>query len=327
MQRRGVEVRRGDVTVFVEVCELIKWEDALDVIFTVSVSEGLQKARVCAHPDARWVCSLFPHDGEEVTRAHVLNVMRDQRNDARALFFRHVFREEEGEDAGTLLRSAAALGYAPAQAEVADGHLANERFRWAQRAGAQFDRKGLYALATCYEDGDGCAQDMQMAAAVMKVAAQLGHAAAQCAYGSEFEASDWRRYHWYGRSALGGYYEALGLFLLESVLEVVALFESGGSGQSVFEIGDVFKALLNNERQAVLRGRETVMTGLDMPREYPQEWSAIQKCMRLRDEWSAAAKAAVDCWVLIGLKTAVVPPEIRNLISQSIWAQRTDWRL
>jgi hypothetical protein len=304
----------------VERSELIKWADALDILCprgitptTASCREGLLKARACAHPDALWLCSLFPVD--EVTLEHVLEVMNGQGNDPRALFVRSCASEEDADE----LRRAADLGYAPAQARLAFYHDdMNERFRWAHMAASQDNRDGLYLIAECYDEALGCERNEAMSAAAFKSAAELGQVMAQCAHGDfAFAASDWRRYYWFGKSVLGGHYDAA-LCLIDSVVDVIARFESGGPGQSAFEIGSVFKVLLNIERQ-------TVLEDMDIPEEWPQEWLAIQQCMRLHDEWLAAAKAAVDCWVGIARQTKVVPTELRVMIAQWIWAQRVDW--
>jgi TPR repeat protein len=142
-----------------ERAELIKWWDALDLLFTHSErdTEGIQMARECQHPDAQWLASLFPPD-ENVKREHLLSVMLAQGNDPRALYIAWKVGNRRTEE---LLLRAAEMGYAPAQAGLVHFmlHDGESAFRWAERSAAQLDREGLFRLARCLHRGMGCPRD------------------------------------------------------------------------------------------------------------------------------------------------------------------------
>jgi hypothetical protein len=95
--------------------QLIEWWDAMDTITgqrtTKDIAKGLQMARKCKHDDASWLASLFPNDAL-VTKAEMTNVMLAQSDDRRAMFLAFFL----GGAKDLLLRRAAEMGYAPAQA-------------------------------------------------------------------------------------------------------------------------------------------------------------------------------------------------------------------
>ncbi len=106
--------------------ELIKWWDALDMVsnrmyltpeMEPELDKGLAMARQCRHPDAQYLCSLFP-PSRSVTFNRFLAVLKAQGEDARTLYLRWMMlRDTTGEDV-SVLRRAADKGYGPALAEL-----------------------------------------------------------------------------------------------------------------------------------------------------------------------------------------------------------------
>ncbi len=154
-------------------------------------------ARECQHPDAKWLCSLFPIDAP-LTRKGLLGVMAEQGEDPRALFIRSRLAKDN-----VMKQRAAELGYAPAQADWAhDCPVAAEQIVWAEKARAQGDLYGTYRLARLLLKGG---RDRDKAIALFGEAAEQGHVSAQFHFGKErFAEGDWQRYRWWGRAAAGG---------------------------------------------------------------------------------------------------------------------------
>ncbi len=178
--------------------ELIKWADVLDVISS-RLNEGLLMARRCYHPDALWLCTLFPDASAPVREDQVLAVMKVQSENPRALFIRYQIRRDT-----VVLGCAAELAYAPAQAAWARICYNEERFAWAEKAAAQGSRLGLFLLGQFLWNGTSCEMDHDRAVRLWKEAAELGDRCAQFHYGrSAFSENDRQRYHWWGKSAVG----------------------------------------------------------------------------------------------------------------------------
>jgi hypothetical protein len=105
----------------VERAVLIEWFNALavltgrDGVTEQDMNAGLKLARTC-HPDAVWLCSLFP-DGEEVTEEvteeEMAEVLLAQGDDVRAQYLACTLSYQANRR--SMLRHAAEKGYAPAQ--------------------------------------------------------------------------------------------------------------------------------------------------------------------------------------------------------------------
>jgi hypothetical protein len=139
----------------VERAEQVKWWDALDVLCSRHFARGLEMARQCLHPDAQWLCSLF-RAGVEVTRERMREVMLQQGDDPRALFFAccdgplqgNVLTRAAETGArlhGNVLRRPAEMGYAPAQGRLATLCRGEEAFPWAASGGAGRSNRDLHA--------------------------------------------------------------------------------------------------------------------------------------------------------------------------------------
>ncbi len=258
----------------------------------------MELARGCRHPDAQWLCSLFPEDVTNLEQ--MLRSLEAQGDDARALYMRgHTQRNER------LIWRAADLGFAPAQAAWAGRVEGDSRMAWLERA-AQGHRNGLAELAVCLRDGGHCPIDLVRAAALFKEAAELGHVMAAFDYGQvAFAAEDWRRYHWWRMAAARG---TTFMFLEKAALEQVERFDKGegGAGRVVFELGRALKARPEGRPLDERKAR------------------AVARCVQLHDEWVAWAKAAIQTWTAIGRRLGV-GKDIRVVIVKLLWADRAAW--
>jgi hypothetical protein len=171
--------------------ELIKWWDVLDKLErrkrVVRVDSALAMARECQHPDARWLAALFPV-GVAVTEDHLREVMLEQGEDVRAMFIASRCGDTR------LLRRAAELGYAPAQAVIGMGTDDGE-IEFAKKAAAQGNRVALFLMGRSFNHGFEGARDGPKAVAYFKAAAELEHPTAQYFYGElAFGPLNWKRY-------------------------------------------------------------------------------------------------------------------------------------
>ncbi len=293
--------------------EQIKWWDALDILCGLGrakdIAKGLQLARVSHHPDAHWLCSLFPDVGATVTKAQVLNVMKEQGEDPRAIFIHSRIRHDRA-----LLRRAAELGYANAQAEWVWFCEDEDRCAWIENAAAQGNRAALFWLGQGLWGAQGCENDHNRAIELWKEAAELGHSKAQFLYGLKgFLASDWQRYRWWGRSAARRQMLAT-MELPTAAKEHLKQFDEGeGSRRVLFELGSAFKGHVDAANDTVFDRRVDV-----------EELRVMLRCVELHDEWTTAAKAAIECWVAAGIRHRVMK-DIRVVIARLAWEEPWAW--
>ncbi len=292
--------------------DLIRWRDLLDSLTSTQVlcdvNRGLQLARQSQHPDAQWLCSLFP-GVEDRTNEELLRVMKTQGVDRRALYVRS--RRSET----TLLRRAAELGYAPAQARWSSYCSGAERLEWAQKAAAQGDRAGVSALATCFWFSVGCEEDKTKARALWREAAELGEVSAQFVHGAEgCTQNDWQRYRWWGMAAARGENVA-GQEMVGATSEQLQWWEEGAcDGRVVFELGAAF------------RGHVDVMAGtcFGFSVDSNDDLKAVQRCIELLNEWVALSKSAIETWIGIARRLHVVK-DIRLMIAWLLRAEPWAW--
>lgn len=294
--------------------EQIKWWDALDRLGW-SFAECLNLARKCLHPDARWLCSLFPLPSEgNVTPERALALFQSLgEDDARVLFFRSRIHSSE-----YWLRRSAAMGYAPAQGLLPSiARECNDVFELAQSAAAQGDRNGLACLAWCYWTANGCVKDPDKAKALWKEAADLGNHSAQHNCGVlTFAENDWRRYHWLGKAAAGRGFGRTKPMLLAAARKYLDLHRQGqGSGRVLFEIGLVFKGHVDVEKCTIFGAKTT-----------PDMMPAVLGCIQAHDEFVLVAKEAIECWIAVGRRLRkFVSKDIRLMIARLLWEQRAEW--
>ncbi len=150
---------------------LSEWYDVLqDLRSFWREAQGLLQARHCAHKDAQWLSSLFPVALDR--RSELVSTLKAQGDDPRALFLSGDRVERA---------RAAAMGYAPAQAELAlrlEEEGRGKGLEWAEKAAAQSDRDALFLCAECYREGFGCKEDLEKARVFCEEAAELGQAEA-----------------------------------------------------------------------------------------------------------------------------------------------------
>jgi hypothetical protein len=127
--------------------EEVKWWDALDAFGApfYSCKDALRLARLSRHPDAVWLCSLFP-PGASLVREDMKRVLEALGGDDPRVMFLVSYLEPlsvRRDSELALLRRAAELGYAPAQALLSVCcRSEDERMAWAEAAASQGDRNG-----------------------------------------------------------------------------------------------------------------------------------------------------------------------------------------
>jgi hypothetical protein len=299
----------------VDRTEMIKWGNALDVLYgrlpdhpEHGVEKGLQRARECLHPDARWLAALFP-SGVAVTRRGMQEVMREQGDDMRAGFL--LWKLSVESDAELLTRAAEA-GYAPAQAEMFDRcRNSVEKFAWAEKAVAVGDRQGLYRLARCWRHGYGCTANNKRAIELYRQAAELEDSLAMHQYGGfGFGARDWERYHWWGRAAERGYDS---FFLCAALLLLVPLFEDGECGRTLHTIGPVIRRNLDVAKCASF--------GRTLDR---YDCGKLERVVELYAAMLTRVRHAIDCWSMAGWLRGLVK-DMRVVIAKMAWAEAWRW--
>ncbi len=187
--------------------ELSKWYAARNVLLgqhgaKVDFGRGLQMAKHCQHEDAKWLVALI--HSPMTTAEEARDIFLDLSEDARGVFW-SLYVRTQGEDA-TMVQQAAKMGYAPTQAMMAVWSKGGKHARWAEMAAAQHDPSGLYCLALCKWNGDGCEKNEDKALLLFKEAAELGSHFAQGCYGEfAFTDSQWERYAWWERAAVNGF--------------------------------------------------------------------------------------------------------------------------
>jgi hypothetical protein len=304
-----------DVDIDTSMTEQIKWWDVTDALAEVAqkgqerLEEALLLLRDCQHPDAQWLAALFPAD-VEVTREGMLDALRQHGEDARALYVTFLL---DADRTGVLLREAAEMGYAPAQAQLSNFITVDEQesFLWAEASGEAGDRDGLFQLGFCYLSGVGCTKDVDTAIELFHEAAQLGSAAAQFFYGeTAFGDHDWQRYHWWGCAAARGF--GSGLFCA-AILRLLPSFESGELGGILHEVAPVLR-----QHPGV-----TALNASDVPFSFP-DLLKFDRVVELHEAMLDRARQAIACWSVCGRRRGVVK-DMRVVIAKMAWEEVWRW--
>jgi hypothetical protein len=281
-----------------------KWADVLDRLGNVSggFERVLREARECRHPDAVWLVSLFPA-GETVTRKRAREVLLEQGEDPRALFFVARLSKNDKEK----MERSARLGYAPAQVMMSLRSDTVDCFKWASLAAENGDRGGLCELGRRYRYGLGCAADRDKAIDLFRQSAELGDAAAQGMYAEiGFGKFDWQRFHWWARASrrsLAGYF-------CSAVCDLAPLFQQGQHSRIVHEVAPVIRKNLDSD-VASYRIEEP------MARE-------LRRVLKVHEVMTARGRDAIACWSMCALRLGMVK-DMRVVIAMLVWAEPWRW--
>ncbi len=289
--------------------ELIKWCHARQVFFREGrFIEGLELAQQCDHLDARFLVSLFSSGGgEPKMRGEAAAVFLAQGNDGRCLCWA---AECNASIASDLLRRSAESGYAWGQAMYGYGfsHFVQPR-PWLEKAVAQGERAGMQHLALLLWDGEFGSEDRPRARQLWQEAAELGDPDAQyylatlcsddCSLGQVI---------WLRRSVTQFNTQQTSLYLLiDDTEREVGLYDNGGSGRIVFELGMALHGRMISLMQ--LTGRKMHFSNM---------------AVALFKQWCAEAKRAILCWIWLSRDAGVVR-DIRLMIGDLIWEERAAW--
>jgi hypothetical protein len=309
-----------------EVKRQVVWRQIRTLLSNGFISEALKVASSSEHPDAVWLWNLFAgRDCERAKDAKRL-FLECETNVARALSLAYVTNDLESlfsrEDSTGLLKQAAELGDAFAQANLAKRTAGKERFAWAEKSAAQDEVEGFKVLARCFKDGEGCKQDGALERVCTHVAALMEDRESMELFGKSFFLhSDALRYLWLGRAAGCGLVETL-------YCEVVDHWRWMLSGQGfpkvVFAIGCLLKGNVNVETRQIF-GRDVFLfaaekTDFDY---FDQVIEPAKDCISLFDIQTNCCKLAVDAWTVIALRNNVVK-DIRKMIGMMVWNCRGD---
>jgi TPR repeat protein len=233
----------------IPLATLLEWYKIRDTFFGHNLVDqniplALELASSCQHPDARWLVEVCA--GKDLTKeedaSRVFSALGQ--NDARALCFMWCC------NVGDLapLRRSAELGFAFAQAWMADRTRGEEKFKFAQLAAAQGERDGLHWLGCCFRDGIGCKKDFDKAKEKFLLASELGYVWAMIGLGHLLDKSNPQRWRWWGRAAaLGDNFN-----FLPNFAEQVELFNTGcRSAVVMLLIGQAFQGHVNEQARTI----------------------------------------------------------------------------
>jgi hypothetical protein len=299
----------------IPLATLLEWYKIRDTFFgrnfvSRNIPLALEMAGSCQHPDARWLSEACAgkdvnteEDGKKVFSAL-------GQNDARALCFMWGCCEEDEEEDFSLLRRSAELGFAFAQALIAQENPGPEEFKFAQLSAAQGERDGLFQLGFCFYDGEGCDEDRDKAKENFLRASELGRVSSMLWLGTMLSESDPQRWRWWGQAAAAGEAE----YMLRNFAKQVRCFNAGfGSSAVMFAIGRALQGHVNEEARRIFNdGR-----GFD-------SWiGPAKQAIAFYLAQLEATKDSMRAWTQVGIKLKVVK-DVRKLIAKLIWDSREE---
>lgn len=277
------------------VDNLVAFYDARELFISWrDYRKGFVLLQQCPHPEAVYVCSLFPR-GLPKTKEEIAATFLAQGTAIATCYagFFYVFRNE-------LFYDAARRGVPLAMAECAWFERGAIRFEWAQKAAKAGEREGMMLLGDCFWRGDGCVQDTVQATEMYKQAADLGHEHGMINYAvRRFSRDDFERYEWFGRSCVtSGHWYAL----VDETLEHVRRYDDGnGNVACLFVIG---RAWNGHENRVANRHRTTVC-----------------RAVRMYKETIEQARAAVLCWLLCARYRGLYK-DVAKIVAAMVWTDR-----
>ena len=297
---------RNDVPLAV----LLEWYNIRDTFFgdnfvSQNIPLALHLAASRQHPDACWLTTVcIGKDLKTFEDAKRVFVALGQ-NDARALCLLWCLFDEDEQEHSTLLRRAADLGFAFAQAEMAKKTNGKERFRIAGLAAAQGERDGFYVLGNCFRVGNGCDQDLEKAKQNLLLASNQSSVWAMIELGRLLDESDPQRWQWWGCAAARG---ASFHFLGDFVKQVERLNSGSGCAAVVFAIGQALRGHVNEEAGTIFARMV----------DFNSFFGPAKQAIAFYEAQIKACRKAVDFWTLAGIRLKVVK-DIRKVIAKLIW--------
>ncbi len=274
------------------------------------ISAALTLARLCKHPDAVWLASIF--EGLTVlTENEARAVFVLHQNDARAVCFAWWLTDGRRNDL-SLLRRAADMGNAFACSSLCEflwHENEQECFCLAQAAAARLERFGFHWLGICFAVGIGCAKDANLAERNFLIAAELGDPFAARKYCNFLKAAEPARWIWLGRSTSDG-----DIAFLDSFVRPVEKFFSCGCGSTaavVFAIGRALKGKIDEGKREIFGNKE----------KFDACVGPASQAVDFYEHQIKSARAAVDAWTMVATRFGVVQ-DMRIVIGEIIWEQR-----
>jgi hypothetical protein len=156
-----------------------QWLEIRDIFFghncvKQDITRALELANACPHKEALWLTSVFAGKTASTKRESFVVFLGLGENDARGLCFAALLDDgAQKEKSFVLSRRSTELGYAFAQAKMADETSGEECFRFATIAASQRERDSFYRLGFCFEHGRGCVKNENKARENFRIAAVL----------------------------------------------------------------------------------------------------------------------------------------------------------
>jgi hypothetical protein len=270
------------------------------------MEEGLRLAAECNHPDALWLCSLFPSG--VIGCAEAADVFLASGRDGRSLCYAGLVTASLVNP--SLIAEAAQLGYPLAQAEWAKRVVmpsANETaVVWAESSAAQGEVEGMVVLARWLFRGALGESEVPRGRVWALKAAEMGSGEGQHIVAMTCDADDPQRFRWLGKAALGGFSWSISA-LAKALPEQLVRYDTGSSGKCLFEIGAAFKYLVF----------ECACTS--------QCGERIRRVVAMYDAWCELAKQAIETWQVVGLRSGTVNRDIRLKVAKMMWCERGAW--
>lgn len=308
--------------------------DACDSTWLVSrfkYEQGVDLARTCTHPDAKWFCQVLDDNPVEVCESlDVLRVIFAELGDAQggaALFFYATCAVPFPDMNLYALTRSADLGYAPAQARLScytsiPKHEAQE---WLWKAEAQNDPEALYLMALSLSNERAGYDNRSSALKYLFNAAHAGVPAAQEHVAGMCDVYDPEKCEWYHRAALGGRFAEGYSETICRFVDYQACDRTRIASQLVYALGKTLHGNLSLDHRT-LYGRPFYAIRPSSRIGGDDVIAKATQAVCLFDQWSNQTRQAVDAWTgcAIQLKHNGFPREIRKLVSEIVWASRNE---
>ena len=271
------------------------------------LNRALELASVCEHKSARWLSDIFAGVKRMPRLAIEEAVFFLERGvtDPLAVCFAEVLA---GEYDLTRIETAGEMGCAFAQARMAAWSLGEKRFKFAQNAVLLDEREGWFWLGCCFEYGDGCDVDLEMAKSNFLRSAGYGDVEGMVKYGALLKNSDPHRWLWWGRAAELGMSH---VFLSNFAEQVQQLLTGTSNFSSVYAVGRALEKHIDIGKGELFGDRSKFHSRIG-PAHFAVSFYLAQ---------NLAARKAVDRWTLIGIRLRMMK-DIRNMVGKLIWDMR-----